>query len=420
MAAFLIGSALSRGDLSLFLTNQEGYFQDASAVNWTIYSSNSERVSGKSLPAIRRKCGEYYAPWASDVAGGNYKIVWEIDPGLGQPIFIRTEPFFVVDPTKFTYLGASPGAAPERAGRVYMTGTTLIQGDLPLYLKNSDGYSQDAYSVVWSVFDAAGRQVAPRTYAASAGVGEYYAPWTVQVASGEYIIEWEYQQDFDSALQSISMRFSVVHPAAPYAIYIPSHCPPSDIVHTTSMGVIIPWAYGTSSSTQILCSPISGSTPSLPSPAPVPCPPSPSGRCESFEIPRAIHLAFGLLPPSGAYTNQAPYIIPHSIRNITFFLSYTRGILGGFPALRLLWGNGQEESQETLVDSDISISGETSIQSMFLQELDGPTPSNNDPLNFVLETTVPGGARTVRLVAAEKGETGIPGTLIITLTAATS
>ena len=88
--------------------------------------------------------------------------------------------------------------------------------------------------------------------------------------------------------------------------------------------------------------------------------------------------------------------------------------------MRLLWGNGQEESQETLVDSDISISGETSIQSMFLQELDGPTPSNNDPLNFVLETTVPGGARTVRLVAAEKGETGIPGTLIITLTAATS
>jgi hypothetical protein len=85
-----------------------------------------------------------------------------------------------------------------------------------------------------------------------------------------------------------------------------------------------------------------------------------------------------------------------------------------------MWGNGTEETQETLIDHDITISNQFSSQNMFLQELDGPVPPDNNPVNFMLEVGVPGGASTVRLIAAEAGVPGAPGTIGITLTAATT
>jgi hypothetical protein len=129
-------------------------------------------------------------------------------------------------------------------------------------------------------------------------------------------------------------------------------------------------------------------------------------------------LATQPLPAGGAFTNQPSYVIPSGVRHVTFYLSYTRGFVNGFPVLRLLWGNGVEETQETLVDSDITVlTPALSSQNMFLQDLDGPIPQDDNPVNFILYVTVPGGSKTVRLLVAEKGVPGAPGTIGIALTA---
>ena len=78
-----------------------------------------------------------------------------------------------------------------------------------------------------------------------------------------------------------------------------------------------------------------------------------------------------------------------------------------------------EETQETMLDVDFEVlSGGSAEQDLYLQNLTGPVPDDDNPVNFILYTSVPGGATSVRLVAAEKGVTASPGTLGLTLTAA--
>lgn len=150
----------------------------------------------------------------------------------------------------------------------------------------------------------------------------------------------------------------------------------------------------------------------------------PGGTCfsscrSSIEIPRTVHLSQTYLPANGEYTSQAIWPVPHGIRRVTFYISYARGLPGGYASFRLMWGNGVEEVQETLIDSESNFLL-TSIdvsQDLFLQDLSGPAPQNSDPVSFTIYATIPGGTTTVRLLAAEKGIPGAPGIVSITLTA---
>src|SRR5271157_2385569 len=101
MAAFLVRSNLSRGDLRLFLSNSNGYAQDASSVKWTVYARDGRQVSGRNLPAIRKEVGQYYAPWFTDVPNGNYKVIWEITQEFGGPTLKLVDFIFVVDPADY-------------------------------------------------------------------------------------------------------------------------------------------------------------------------------------------------------------------------------------------------------------------------------------------------------------------------------
>lgn len=419
MAAFLVGSDLTRGELCLYLTNGEGLSQDAASVRWTVYSADGRKVSGKSLEAVRRQVGEYYAPWTAQVSNGGYQIVWEVTHSHGAPAAVRVEPFFVVDPSSY---GPAMRAEsfPVPGGRAYLSGTFLGPGDLPLFLTAPDGFMYDAFSVAWTVLDASGRAVSPKTAGARFAQGEYYAPWVASVSSGDYVVRWEWQESLDSPLQSADMRFSVVHPSAPFAVYAPSYCPSPDFSPAVRARPVVPWTVSCSPcAPAVSCSPCAPQAPSLP-PVQAACPPSFSGGCAAFEVPRTVHREFLPLPAAGAYTDQPVWRIPQGIRRVTFYVTYQRGAAGGYAALRLMWGNGQEESQETLVDCEILVEGDESSQHLYLQELDGPVPPDSSPITFILQTTAPGGARTVRLLAAEEGVPGSPGVLGITLTAATS
>jgi hypothetical protein len=85
-----------------------------------------------------------------------------------------------------------------------------------------------------------------------------------------------------------------------------------------------------------------------------------------------------------------------------------------------MWGNGTEESQETLIDTNFEDQGSLSLQNLYLQDLEGPIPTDNNPISFLVEASVPGGATTVRLVAAEGGAIPTPGTIKIILTASSN
>jgi hypothetical protein len=128
------------------------------------------------------------------------------------------------------------------------------------------------------------------------------------------------------------------------------------------------------------------------------------------------------LPAGGNYTNQNKFPIPTCIKKITFYITYTRGGVDGYAVFRLLWGNGTEEIQETILDCDIKQEPGDTVhvgQDLFSQDLFGPAPMDDNPISFVLYACVPGGATTVRLLAAEKGAKLTPGTIGITLTAST-
>ncbi len=100
-------------------------------------------------------------------------------------------------------------------------------------------------------------------------------------------------------------------------------------------------------------------------------------------------------------------------------MTYIRGADGGYPVYQLLWSNGVEETQETMIDMDFTILDPSTVsQDMFLQNLSGPIPDSDNAVNSIFRVCVPGGATCVRLIAAEKGVIGTPGTLGITLTAA--
>jgi hypothetical protein len=427
MPAFLARSHLSRNDLRLFLSNLEGYAQDAASVRYSLLAADGTPVSGTRLPAIRRRTGEYYIPWIADVPNGSYKVVWEIREDWSSTPVEKTGFFFVVDPSAYPCGSVPQASVPAPGHFTFLTGQSLGPGDLPLFLRASSGLLQDAYAVFFTILGPGGSCVSPRTSAVRSAVGTYWAPWYVQVGSGDYSVRWEYQELQDGPLETATAPFSVVCPPAPFALVEP-------ILWTSSMcgdplsaacyappvvfaRAVVPCGYSSSS-----CY----SAPYCPPPAcalaySAPCPPAPSSSCCDYEIPRTVHISLGYLPPSGSFTDQPYYVIPKGIRKVAFYVTYIRGAAGGYAVLRLMWGDGTTEAQETLVDTSISDTSPDPYapQNLFLQEMNSPAPTNGSPVSFIIESGVPGGSQTVRLIAAEKGVPGAPGMLGITLTAST-
>jgi len=401
MPAYLANTRLSADELRLFLTNRDGYPQDAYNVRWTVHTVAGEQVSGRDLKAIRFKVGEYYAPWSVVDRSGNYVITWKWQEGSGSEVLTKSENLFVVNPADYGYGGPlTQDGIPERGKYTYLAGSLLGPGDLPLYLKDENGFPVDAYGVFWTVYNAIGAPVSYRTGAIRAAVGEYYAPWYVGVASGEYLITWEYMEQVDSPLESKSMRFAVVDASAPFAPLAPIPCCCLSDCGDVCSPVILAPSVPTASCCASPCSTTSSSVPCTSTVTTIIPVVSSTSECCSFEIPRVIHLATGSLPSGGAYTNQAVYAIPERIRCITFYITYTRGAPGGYPQFKLLWGNGVEETQETMIDMNFEVLSPSSIdQDMYLQNLSGPVPDTDSPVNSILRAGVPGGATTVRLVA---------------------
>ena len=436
MPAFLARSDLSSGDLRLNLINDDGFAQDAFKVTWTIFSSDGVPVSGRDLPALKCGVGRYYAPWCAKTVNGNYRIVWSVEENSRDEVVTHEEKFFVVEPSAYQCCPnfICDNGQPDPGGLTYLTGSSLGRGDLPIFFKDSSGISIDPFAVLWTIYNVVGYPITPRMEATRADTGEYYANWFVNAIGGDYYVQWEWVEESGDPAESKKLYFSVISPPA-LVFTSRGNCNTGGATSCAPAGpdccssCIAPLFQTQVVNKKVLsggggsCRAFVGSILCVP---PISLPPSspsvpasfPSSSCCPFEVSRVPHLST-VLPAGGAFTDQASFIIPSGIRRVAFYITYTRGSQGGYSLFRLMWGNGTEETQSSLIDMDfISISSVASSQNMYLNDLQGPVPTNDDPINFTLETGVPGGATTVRLLAAEGGVVGAPGTVSISLTAA--
>lgn len=130
-------------------------------------------------------------------------------------------------------------------------------------------------------------------------------------------------------------------------------------------------------------------------------------------IPRTVYLASAVLPAAGAFVVPTPFDVPAGMTDITFYCVYTQGAVGGFPAFRMLVGNGTEGVQQTLIDGSslVVVQPDASVK-MGRAELLGPTGTSSYAIEFCIKR----GVTQILLISAERGVVGTPGTLLITLT----
>lgn len=143
-------------------------------------------------------------------------------------------------------------------------------------------------------------------------------------------------------------------------------------------------------------------------------------------IPRTIHLASAALPAAGAFTSQDFFDLPIGIESLIYYITYTRGAVGGRPLFRTEWGNvltdpgGGEETRDIIIDGATGITIATpNARFDFLQsEPRGPIPADGAAIDYILRCgNITGGYRKTRLLMAEIGVAATPGTAQITLTA---
>jgi hypothetical protein len=365
-------------DLVLSLRNFDGLPQDAYQVFWTVYSKDGLPVSGSRVPASKVGTGRYRAVLGCGLSDGCYYVEWEYSgfPG-SHPSHLRQE-FFVLQSSGCCSSVRCSGSAPASCSTFYC-GQLLGPEDLVLSVTDDDGVPSQAFLVLFSIFGPCGEVVQQRTQALpSARLGQYYAPWIVS-RPGNMSIKWEWMTDSDSPMSSSCSCFSASN---------------SDL------------------STR------EGSVPNFRN-----CPPSPPPQltvfkdCDGPVIPRTVVLVEQTLPAGGAFTSQSPFSIPPGIRQVSFYIKYAHGVSGGFPVVRLMWGNGTEETQSSIINGTFSSLGSAYASNQVrLNDLIGPTPSGDDPIFFMVESSVPGGSTTVRLLIAEGGVIGLPGVAEISLT----
>lgn len=143
------------------------------------------------------------------------------------------------------------------------------------------------------------------------------------------------------------------------------------------------------------------------------CNPIPPG---CFVIPRFVHLS-QVLPAAGAFTSQGFYTFPPGTRGLTFWITYTRGGAAGAPAFRLEGTNGTEQARQLIQDdSSLAVTQPNATVNVEMETLLGPIPADGSAVVYKLPYTVDPGETGVRLLAAEVGNVGAPGTILIAIT----
>lgn len=148
---------------------------------------------------------------------------------------------------------------------------------------------------------------------------------------------------------------------------------------------------------------------------------APSGgtaTSSSFAVARQVHLASGALPAAGAFTAQALQAIPAGVKRVTYAVTYTRGAAGGFPVFRHESNNGTETMRNIVVnEASLTVTQPDGRLDFTQEELAGPQPADNVAITYELTFVLGADIKSTRLLAAEAGVIGTPGTIAIARTA---
>lgn len=132
------------------------------------------------------------------------------------------------------------------------------------------------------------------------------------------------------------------------------------------------------------------------------------------------YLASAALPAAGAYTAPQALGVPDGSKYITFWITYTRGGAGGYPAFKPQFqgnGVGIQMSGNTMLDlSSFAAAAPLGAVNFYVEQLKGPAPSDADALSYQLTFKLPAFVTIVELLAAEVGAVGTPGTIEILYT----
>jgi hypothetical protein len=134
-------------------------------------------------------------------------------------------------------------------------------------------------------------------------------------------------------------------------------------------------------------------------------------------VARTEHRASGALAGSGAWSTPTAYDIPDGAQFVTAWITYTRGASGGYPGVRIVLGNGTDEGDVLTVDPNITSSLPYGKQTGYATELLGSQPQDASAITFCITIDVRGGATKLKVLLAEVGVTGTPGTAAVYLTA---
>lgn len=216
MTAYLRQSCLSSGGLSLTLKNEDGQFQDAQYVRWTVSSAHDgRRVSGIKMNAVRRGVGRYYAPWFADDPTGAFEIEWEYQRDYLSPVEKATERFFVMDLDDPTNQDGHIRGLPPPTGHVFEPGVRVSGNSMTLRLTNENGVAAYGHMVMWRVECSNGCVLIPWQAAKILDVGIYGVDFTVTSNGGQYFLRWQWSESAGTPLQEIVDTFQIVNPRCP-------------------------------------------------------------------------------------------------------------------------------------------------------------------------------------------------------------
>lgn len=126
--------------------------------------------------------------------------------------------------------------------------------------------------------------------------------------------------------------------------------------------------------------------------------------------------ASSALPALGAWDDApTPLSLDAYVQSVTAWVTYVRGAEGGRVALRAETSpDGVNWYATTIGGGTLTASGPVSTMELAVLAYLGPVPDDDGAIRFTVSFDV-AGARHVRLVTAEAGVTGTPGTVAITL-----
>lgn len=144
-----------------------------------------------------------------------------------------------------------------------------------------------------------------------------------------------------------------------------------------------------------------------------------------MHIPRRVLQAAAALAAFPTFSTPAPLELPVGTTKVTFFVQYTEGAAGGRPVFRIEYWDALpvdippgEIARDITIDNAVGLTvvSPNGTFDFYMSQPQGPDPAGATIDYIISCRDLPGGIRAIRLVAAETGVPGTPGTMQIAVT----